>query len=188
MKLNNTYYIIRHGQATSNVNDWFAGWPENPKKSRLTKKGIFQIKKSSQYFKKHKIDLIYASDQHRTTQVAQIISKVTGTPIIFEKKLREIYGGIFNEKPNKYYLAYFKNINERLIKRPPKGESLIDCQKRMIDALKKIDKKYKNNKILIVSHGNPLWLLEGFVKNWNRTKLLKEYGNRIMPGEYRKLN
>ena len=58
----------------------------------------------------------------------------------------------------------------------------------MVNVLKKIDKKYKGKKILIVSHGNPLWMLESAVKNWNHAKLLKEYSTRILPGEWRKLN
>jgi broad specificity phosphatase PhoE len=188
MKLNNTYFVLRHGLSTSNTQRWAAGWPETKRKSQLTKKGIIKINKAAVFFKKRGLNLIYSSDMHRTSQTSKIVSKLTNANIIFEKQLREINYGIFNYLPMKHYTNYFKDIAERLIKRPPKGESLIECQKRMADVLKRIDKKYKDKKILIVSHGNPLWLLEGFAKNWNRAKLLKEYKNRIMPGEYRKLN
>ena len=188
MKLNNTYYILRHGLSTSNVQHWDAGWPETKRKSHLTPQGKKQIKKSAQDLKKIGLDFIYSSDMHRTKQTSIIVSKITKIKVIFNKNIREINYGIFNNTDNDYYKNYFKNKIEWMNKRPPKGESHIDCQKRMINALKKIDKKYKGKKILIISHGNPLWMLEAAVKNWNRAKLLKEYKNRIMPGEYRKLN
>jgi broad specificity phosphatase PhoE len=187
MKLNNTYYILRHGLSTSNTKSYFSAWPEK-RISHLVPEGKKQIKKAGQFFKKVGLDLIFSSDMHRTKQTSAIISKITKIKIIFNKGLREINPGIFNNTNNGDYTHFFKNNAGRLNKRPPKGENLIDCQKRMINVLKKIDKKYKGKKILIVSHGNPLWMLEAAVKNWNRAKLLKEYKNRIMPGEYRKLN
>lgn len=188
MKLNNTYYILRHGLSTSNVQHWEAGWPETKRKSHLLPKSKKQIKKVGQFFKKIGLDLIFSSDMHRTKQTSIIVSKIIKIKIIFNKNLREINYGIFNNTDNDNYKNYFKNKTEWINKRPPKGESHIDCQKRMVNVLKEIDKKYKDKKILIVSHGNPLWLLEGFIKKWNRTKLLKKIKNRIMPGEYRKLN
>jgi broad specificity phosphatase PhoE len=187
MKLNNTYYILRHGLSTSNTKHYLSAWPEK-RISHLVPEGKKRIKKVAQEFKKIGLDFIYSSDMHRTKQTSAIVSKITKTKVIFDKKLREINPGIFNNTDNGEYRNYFKNNNEWLDKQPPKGESHIECQERMVNALKEIDKKYKGKKILIVSHGNPLWMLEAAVKNWNRAKLLKEYKNRIMPGEYRKLN
>jgi broad specificity phosphatase PhoE len=187
MKLNNTCYILRHGLSTSNTKGYLSAWPEK-RISHLVPEGKKQIKKAGQFFKKVGLDLIFSSDMHRTKQTSTIISKMTKIKVVFNKKLREINPGIFNNTDNGDYRGYFKNNAEWINKRPPKGESHIDCQKRMADVLKKIDKKYKGKKILIVSHGNPLWMLEAAVKNWNYAKLLKEYKSRILPGEYRKLN
>jgi len=187
MKLNNTYYIIRHGLSTSNIQSYLSAWPEK-KISRLTPEGKQTIKKAAQSFKKIGINLIFTSDLYRTQQTTQIISKITKAKITINKGLRELNPGIFNNTLNGDYMGHFKNNAERLTKRPPQGENLLDCQKRMAQALKKIDKKYKNKNILIVSHGNPLWMLEAFVKEWNRSKILKEYEDRIIPGEWRKIN
>lgn len=187
MKFNNTYYIIRHGLSTSNVQSYLSAWPEK-KISRLTPEGKQTIKKAAQSFKKIGIDLIFTSDLHRTQQTAQIISKITGAKIIIDKGLRELDPGIFNNTYNGDYTGYFKTNEERLTRRPPQGENLLDCQKRMAKVLKKINQKYKNKKVLIVSHGNPLWMLEAFAKGWDRSKTLKEYKNRIIPGEWRKIN
>ena len=187
MKLNNTYYILRHGLSTSNTNGYLSAWPEK-RISHLVPKGKKQIQKAGQDFKKIGLDFIFSSDMHRTKQTSAIVSKITKIKVVFNKEFREINPGIFNNTDNGNYKNYFKNNNEWITKRPPQGESHIDCQKRMVKALKKIDKKHKGKKILIVSHGNPLWMLEASVRNWNRAKLLKEYKNRIETGEWRKLN
>ena len=58
MKLNNKYYILRHGEAVSNVKDVISCWPEkfyNP----LTPKGVAKIKKVAKELKNKKIDLIF---------------------------------------------------------------------------------------------------------------------------------
>ena len=99
MKFNNTYYIIRHGLSTSNVQSYLSAWPEK-KISRLTPEGKQTIKKAAQSFKKIGIDLIFTSDLHRTQQTAQIISKITGAKIIIDKGLRELNPGIFNHTYN----------------------------------------------------------------------------------------
>ena len=58
MKLRNKYYIMRHGEAISNVKEIASHWPEkfhNP----LTKKGRSQVKGTAEAAKSKKIDLIF---------------------------------------------------------------------------------------------------------------------------------
>jgi broad specificity phosphatase PhoE len=187
MKLNNRYFLLRHGQATSNLEPrWLASWPEK-RISLLTPKGKKEMEKASQFFRKIGLDFIYSSDLKRTAQTAKIIKEATGARIIFEKNLRELNVGIFNGQHPDIYLNFFKNKLERFYKKPPKGENLLDCQKRMLAALKKINGKYRNKNILIVGHGDPLWLLEGGVKNKTPRQMLNMYPKRLMPGEYREL-
>lgn len=188
IKLRNRFFLLRHGQATSNLEPrWHAGWPEKRKVSKLTPKGKREAEKTSQLFRKIGLDFIYSSDLKRTAQTAKIIKRVTGVPVIFEKNLRELDVGVFNGQHPDIYLNFFKNKLERFYKKPPKGENLMECQKRMLAALKKINGKYRNKNILIVGHGDPLWLLEGGVKNKTPRQMLKMYGNRLMPGEYKEL-
>jgi broad specificity phosphatase PhoE len=188
LKLNNHYFLLRHGQATSNLNPrWMAAWPEKQKVSRLTPKGIKEIKKDSRFFKKIGLDLIYSSDLHRTAQTAKIVARATKAPVIFAKDLRELNTGIFNGQSSTLYHAYFKNKLERFVKRPAKGESLLDYRRRIYKFFKKINQKHKGKKILIICHGDPLWLLEGAAENKTPRQMLKIYGNRLMPGEYKEL-
>ncbi len=187
LKLNNRYFILRHGQATSNVERWFASWPENPKVSQLTPKGIKQIKKDSQFFKRTGLDFIFSSDLKRTKDTAKIISQATKAPVIYKKGLRELNAGIFKDQLVVNYRKYFHNHVDRFTKKPPKGENLNECKQRIFKTFQEINKKYKNKKILIVSHGDPLWLLEGAIKNKTPMQMAMARGHRLWPGDYREL-
>ncbi|MDP2856228.1 MAG: histidine phosphatase family protein [bacterium] len=187
LKLNNRYFILRHGQATSNIERWLASWPENPKVSHLTPKGIKQIKKDGQFFKKIGLDLIFSSDLTRTRETAKIVSQATKAPVIYKKGFRELNVGIFKDRPISNYRKYFHNHVDRFTKRPPKGENLNECKKKMFQAFQEINKKYKNKNILIVSHGDPLWLLEGAIKNKTPMQMAMARSHRLWPGNYREL-
>jgi len=61
----------------------------------------------------------------------------------------------------------------------------------MFEFVKNLEKKYKNKRILIVSHGDPLWLLEGALCGWTNEQLWhsKEgHRNYIETGEFRKID
>jgi len=61
----------------------------------------------------------------------------------------------------------------------------------MFEFVKNLEKKYKNKRILIVSHGDPLWLLEGALRGWTNEQLWhsKEgHRNYIETGEFRKID
>ena len=77
MKLKNKYYIMRHGQALSNVRALCSSWPEkfhNP----LTKIGREAVKASAEKLKKSGrcVDLIFASPLLRAKQTALIVGKI----------------------------------------------------------------------------------------------------------------
>jgi broad specificity phosphatase PhoE len=188
--MNNKYYFLRHGKTIYQTKKKGLIYPARDSRAvRLTKKSEREIKKLAKKIKDLKIDFIYSSDFFRAKQTAEIVAKELGKKIIFDKRLRDINLGIYHGKTKKEFYRDFPRVFPlRFIKRPPGGESWQDVQKRMLNFLKKIDKKYKNKRILIVSHGDPLWLLEGAIKGWNLEKFLKtSKPNYIQPGELRKL-
>ena len=191
MKFNNRYFILRHGQTIyqGRRKNSIYPWPEKPP-IKLIKKGEAQVRRSVKKIKNKGVDLIFASDFLRTKQSAEIAAKELGIKKInFDKRLREINLGIYRGKPKKELLSYFPDQREkRFTMPPPKGESKNQVKGRMLDFLREINKKYKGKNILIVSHGDPLWLLEGAIKKWPIEKFLKmpksEY---IKTGELREL-
>ncbi len=176
MKLKNRYYILRHGQTDwqTKKKEWTYPKLDSPK-IKLTKRGEIQIKEAAQKFKGRKIDLIFSSDFFRTRQTSKIVAKALGVTINFDKRLRDVNLGIYQGgKKGAFYKRFPKHSQKRFLVGPQSGESWYDCQKRMLNFLKEIDKKHKGRTILIVSHGDPLWLLEGAVRKWSPEKMLKE--------------
>ena len=155
----------------------------------MTQEGRNQIRKIIPQLKKEKIDLIFSSDLLRTKETAQIVAKALKLKINFDKRLREQNVGIFNSKPLEKWYSFFKNEKEMFWKRPPKGENRRDVKKRMLDFLKEIDKKYKNRNILIVSHGDPLFILESAVKGLLEKVMIAKgrEKSKIKIGEFKKL-
>jgi len=189
--MKNKYYILRHGQTIHQTKKRgiVYYWPDDSPPVRLTKKGKEQIEKATKILKNKKIDLIFSSDIFRTRQTAGIVAKELGLQVKYDKRLRDINWGIFQGKKSKEAWAYYSNPKEKFYKAPPLGENWNECKKRMLNVLKEIEKKYKNKTILIISHGDPLWLLEGAVKKIKKDELLKQKvsDNYIKVGEIRKL-
>lgn len=188
MKLSNNYFILRHGEARSNKEEFVSSWSEkahNP----LTEKGIEQVKKIVPKIKRENIDLIFSSDLLRTKQTSQIVAKELGLKINFDKRIRELSAGIFNGKSAKEWNAYFVSRAEKFTKRAPGAENRRDIKKRLVDFIKDIGKEYKNKNILIVSHEDPLIILQGAVKGFSEEEMLRDKWRklRIKTGEYRKL-
>ncbi len=184
---------MRHGENVYQVKKKRFIYPfKNSRSIKLTEEGRNQVRRSFKKIKKEKIDLIYSSDFYRTKETAEISSKELGIKKInFDKRLRDINMGVFHGREKEEYFRFFNYKKRKFSKRPPKGESWDDLKKRTISFLKDIDKKHKNKKILIVGHGDPLWILEGIIKKMSNQELLKEIfvkKNQIKVGELKKVN
>jgi len=188
--MRNIYFILRHGETTyqTKKKGMMYSWPESIP-IKLTKKGEKQIKAIAKKLKKTRIDLIYSSDIFRARQTAEIVANELSLKVIFDSRLRDINLGIYHGGSKKEFYREFPDPKKRFSKRPKGGESWSDCKKRMLNFIREIDKKYKNKKILIVGHGDPLWLLEGAMKGLSETELLKQIFEKkyIKVGELRKL-
>ncbi len=174
----NNFYFLRHGESEHNIRNLVASGPERGNHvSKLTKKGMAQAdeagKSIKKMFGKKKLDLIIASPYHRTRQTAKAVAKHTKSKLIFDKRLVELNTGIFNWKTISEYHGFFGNQLERFTKSPAGGENLDDVKKRMFSALLEINSEYSGKNILIVSHGDPLWLLEGAMKGMSNEEILK---------------
>jgi isoleucyl-tRNA synthetase len=185
----NKYFILRHGETAYQakkkkiIYDW-PGLSSFP----LTEKGTKKIKKIVKKLKNKKIDVIYSSDTLRAKQTAKIVANELGLGIHFDPRLRDINLGIYQGREKKEFLNDFPPNLGRFQKRVPGGESWSDIKKRAIDFIKDVDKKHNGKIILVVSHGDFLWLLEGIMEGLTDTRLLKEYKkNSIKPGQLRKI-
>ncbi len=193
LKLRNNYFLLRHGETVyqTRKRGIVYPWPENSL-VKLTERGKTQIKRAAKVLKAKKIDIIYSSDTFRTRQTAEIVAKEVGLKVIFDPRLRDINLGIYHgRKKEEFYRDFQRDNPKRFSKRPKGGESWNDLKRRMKDFIRSVDKKHTNKNILIISHGDPLWLLEkAVVKGLNNQELLGEISlnkKYIQPGEVRKL-
>jgi isoleucyl-tRNA synthetase len=174
---NNKYILVRHGESENNVLNAVSSWPEK-EKSHLTEKGRHQIMQVSTKLKKQEIDLIFSSDITRAKETATIIKEHIHAPIIFDERLREINFGDFNGRPYEVYRDYFGSFKEKMTKQAPNGESVNDLRRRLFSFIKEIDEKYEKKTIVIVSHEDPLWMLESVMRGWSDEQAMQEKGNK----------
>ncbi len=163
MKLNNKYYVLRHGEAVSNVKNIVSCWPEkfdNP----LTEDGVSKIKRAAEKLKTKNIDLIFTSPLLRTEQTAGIIAEAIEIKPKTDKRLRELGFGVFNGQPLDKFVKFFNSREERLERKVSGGENYMDVMSRAWNFFQEIDKKYKGKNILIISHQVPILLLLGKVR------------------------
>lgn len=183
----NNFWILRHTEAQHILSGLIASGPERGKRvSLLTKKGVHDAERVAQKLRNKKIHVIYSSPYKRARQVAKIIAKTTGAKIIIDERLRELDAGIFNWRKVGEHKKFFKSPLEEFSKTPPEGENLTDVKKRMFAFLRDVNQKHRRKNILIVGHGDPLWVLEAATKNLtNEETLAYSY---IEIGELRRLS
>ncbi len=153
--------ISRHGYSTYNETRMYTGQVDVP----LTELGLRQAKVTADYVaSKYKIDAIYSSDLQRAMSTAIPLSQALGLPVICEPKLREIYGGLWEnlympEIEETYcddYQIYKSTIG---LARCTGGESFAELQKRALDGIEKIVNENKDKTVFVSTHGGVLLAL-----------------------------
>lgn len=156
----NKFFMTRHVQSDHNVGSWISADEETDKKSKITPLGLEQGHRLGKQLKEIGIDVIYRSPFQRVAQTCDIFCQYVTAPVFIDKRLRQFDCGVFNGKTWKERDAFFKNDFEKLTKRPTGGENFLDLKERMLAAFFDVNNSHKNNRILIVSHGNPLRILQ----------------------------
>lgn len=144
----NRYFVMRHGEAASNVHhaDDLTGDPSN----HLTEKGKKDVLHTAVLeLKKKNIDIIITSPFLRTRETAAIVQKELDLPdkaVMVDERLRE--------------------ANEA---------SHIEVRKRVGELIFEIERRYTGKNVLIISHGNPLWVLQQVVSRRSSESFAHEY-------------
>jgi len=195
MNLKNKYYLLRHGKNNHQAEkpDIVYCYPDNDPPCFLIEEGIKQVNKAGEKLKDKKIDIIFSSDILRTRQTAKIIGEIIKydiDKIIYDVRLRDINWGIFGGKKKEEAWLFHKNDMMNMFENaPPQGENWSACLERMVNILNEIENNFQEKTILIVSHGDPLWLLEGYAKDLSKEELIKQRIEKgtINTGEVREL-
>lgn len=172
-KSGNQYWAIRHGEATHNLAGLSSADPSEP--VSLTEKGKEQVLAQVPMLKEAGIDLIIASPFVRTRDTAEILREGLGLSekdVLFDERLREMDIGTYNKGTWADYHKDYPKTVENFDKAPEKGESYNTVKGWMMNFMHDVEIKFSNRKILIVSHGGPLWLLTAGTRGYDAEQSL----------------
>ena len=195
-KESNQYFILRHAESTKNQDGEITSSKLEKDTYDLTEKGKIQAEKIAHDLKNKKIDLIFSSPFLRTKRTAEIIAQKLNLKVKIDERLKEVdYGSEHEGLDQESFLKAFSYPEYFSQKLGLDGESRDDVKKRLFSFIKEVEGKYENKNILIVSHGDPLWLMEGMARGFTDRELFqikarhKEVGDiKLKPletGEFR---
>ncbi len=159
----NTYLLLRHGEAESNIHNVYSS--KETDTNPLTDEGRAEAEKAAETLaRRGGVDLLVASPFARTRDTAEIVRKTLGLPesaVYFDERLREVDYGIMDGEP-RVERRGDEDAPLTFEHAPEGGETLRDVRRRMGEVLVELEKTHRGKRILIVSHGGPLWVMRAF--------------------------
>ncbi len=154
-KASNTYFAMRHGQTVYNLIKKLdsLGAEENI----LTEEGKEKIISQRDGVKNLGIDMIIASPLSRAKETAKLLGEYLDIPILLDERLREFAFGEFEGKTSEEFHAK-TSLHAHLNERAVGGESFKDLGRRMMQLILECEEKYKEKKILFVTHGSNVYM------------------------------
>ncbi|MGB9797519.1 MAG: histidine phosphatase family protein [bacterium] len=148
-------YLVRHGMTEWNDDGKMQGRTDVP----LNERGITQAKLLAKRLANVPLSAIYSSPLMRAMKTAEIIAQNHGLPIIPATPLQEAdFGGweglTLEEIKNGWGEAIDLWYEGKAL--PPKGEGILEMQRRVVEFVEDVIEKHKGEEILIVAHGGPI--------------------------------
>ena len=184
----NEYYLMRHGESELNVTHTLNSDPSVT--NGLTEKGKEQMTESLKDAP-NDFDRIIYSPLQRTRESAEYVAETLGlesSALIEDDRLRELGMGGFEGKDLKEKDEVFKIPSDEFTKSADGTETLNELRMRVGEFLYELESKYQNKKILIISHGDPLWMLEAVAKGADRQGAIALETSYIKNAEVRKID
>jgi probable phosphoglycerate mutase len=167
-QLRNAYYAMRHGESHANKLGIIVSDPEKGKLAEfgLTKLGREQTRISAENNLELGPDtIIVCSPFSRAKETAEIAGKILCVKeLIIVQNLRERYFGRYEGVSYRGYKKSWGNDTHNLNYHGHFGESVNDVLKRMLSVVVMLEINYIDKNILLVSHGDPLQILECYFK------------------------
>ena len=179
------YFLMRHGERDDGANQLASSGLEDP--IHLTESGKKAVARQAKILheKVGKLEAIFSSDFIRTRETAEIIAQEFGVEIIYDARLREFDHGELSGRPiNEVHQAL--DLSPAGFKKTiGGGESWELVRQRVGNFITEVDKKYEGKNILVVSHGDPLWILGGVMAGQSdEALLLARKENYLAQGEW----
>ncbi len=163
-KLNNQYFALRHGESIANQKGIIVSSPENGIKDYgLSETGRKQINNSVTANNKiNKRTKIISSDFLRAFESAQIAHQLlhSESDIQSSKQLRERFFGDYELKDNTFYQSVWDDDQQDSSHTINNVESADAVMERTTSLIASLEKDYKAEIFLVVSHGDALQILQ----------------------------
>jgi isoleucyl-tRNA synthetase len=158
----NTYTILRHGEAESNVSGVIDSIPDE--QDPLTAKGREQCQAVAETLRSKNITKIVHSGMQRTRETAEIIASALGLPataVVADTRITELkIGTEYEGKTWDEFNLNFESEEEKFTKNLPGVESRFALIKRTGEFLYDLDATHTNEHVLIVGHASSIFALQ----------------------------
>lgn len=173
-----TIVAVRHGETTWNREERMQGWAPTP----LTDLGREQAGQvGAAIGDEYETDRILSSDLYRTMEMAELLLEHFDAPVTFESAWREHDIGAYQGLPKDEMFERFPEYGlwevgpEAAYEQPESGESLAEVRERVVERWETLLTECDPvETVLIVSHGGPIRLLLGHVKNLDIAEAIME--------------
>ena len=167
--------FLRHAQAENNTKRILAGRTEGVP---LTKTGIEQAERIAKYLKPLDISAIYSSPIERASHTAKIVAKNNSLDYELDDRLTEIDMGKFTHMNYDDMFAKYGNVFLKFYENDPviaeqEVETFPHVQRRVLDMVDHIVKKYKNENVILVTHMDPIKSILSTVMDLNPKALFE---------------
>ena len=146
--------LVRHGETAWNLEMRYQGQTD----ISLTANGIEQAGKVAQRLAEEKVAAVYSSDLSRAFVTAAQIAAVHGLDVLTRQDLREISFGDWEGMTYDSFDLDGGGTKNRLFSHPgeieiPGGETFLEVQQRMMEALRELAERHEGETVVVVSHG-----------------------------------
>ena len=153
-----TWFFVRHGQSTYNLENRFTGW-HNPSLSELGEK---QATETARKLSEYNIDVIYTSDLLNERNNVEWAGK----------NKEQLKGEIGEDN--------FLKVRRGWDSPPENGESLKDTADRVKKWVDELKEEHSNNEnVLVVSHGNTIRAISVILEINTKEPRLAKSTNKI---------
>ena len=160
--MHNRYYLMRHGESEANVRHIIVSDPKTGTESfGLTSKGEEQIRHSVNNAMLPKDTVCVYSDFLRTKETAEMVQKtLRNKSMVVEKGLRERFFGRLEQQSADNYQKVWEVDSKDPVSTPFGAESPTYLALRLKRTLQKLEKRFQDETLLLISHGDPLRYLQ----------------------------
>lgn len=156
--------LVRHGQSQWNLENRFAGWSDDP--PLLTDRGRSDVRTCARFLEDFSFDIAFTSRLKRGSETLAILLRELHQetiPVVADSALNERHYGDLQglnraETAKKYGEEQVRLWRRSFATRPPNGESIEDCVKRVLPFFRQYVMPHvrAGKCVLMAIHGNSM--------------------------------